>query len=356
LDDFIKDLLKVTGNEYASIAADGIIAGDITGWYDSGSYSLNALLSGSIYLGYPNNKIVGFAGEEATGKSFYALKAIDAFLGKHPNGIVVLFESESAQSRVDLEARGINTNRIVVAPVATIEEFRTQASKILTAYEAKKVKDRVPMFFVLDSLGNLSSVKELADIESGSDKRDMTKQQLIRGAFRTLTLKLGKLQIPMIVVAHTYQVVVGSYVPIKEIGGGQGVKYACSIILTLSKKQAKDGDDRIGSIITTKLYKSRITRVGLSVETLLRFDGGLDRYFGLLELAEKFGVVTKEGTKYIFPNGESNTEAKINRNPEKYFTKDVLDLIDAKCKEEFKFGDTIIEEENQEEDIDEISN
>ena len=95
-------------------------------------------------------------------------------------------------------------------------------------HEAK----RPPMMMVLDSLGILSSEKELADTLAGNDTRDMTKAQLIRGTFRVLTLKLAKVKVPMIVTNHVYEVI-GSYIPMKEMGGGSGLKYAASTIAYL---------------------------------------------------------------------------------------------------------------------------
>ena len=201
-------LLKETGNEYAGIADDGVEAGDVTGFIGTGSYSLNALLSGSIYGGLPANKVTALAGEPSTGKTFYAINIVRQFLSDNENGFVFYFESESAISKQMLADRGVDTKRVAVVPVATVQEFRTQAVKILDKYiESKNEKDRPPMLFVLDSLGNLSTDKEMADIAEGKDTRDMTRAQLVLGAFRVLTLKLGKAKVALIVTNHVYDVV-----------------------------------------------------------------------------------------------------------------------------------------------------
>lgn len=217
MNDMFETLLKETGNEYASIAEDGVEAGDITGFISTGSYSLNALLSGSIYNGIPANKVTAFAGEPSTGKTFYAINIVREFLKNNSNGFVFYFESESAISKQMLSDRGVDTKRIAIIPVATVQEFRTQAIKILDRYMEQK--ERLPMLFVLDSLGNLSTDKEISDMSDGKDTRDMTRAQLIRGAFRVLTLKLGKAQVALIVTNHVYDVT-GAYVPIKKMGGG----------------------------------------------------------------------------------------------------------------------------------------
>lgn len=334
--DIFATLLKDTGNEFAGIAEKGIDAGDITGYINTGSYVLNALLSGSLYGGLPNNKVTALAGEPSTGKTFYAINIVRQFLRDNPKGFVFYFESESALSKQMLEDRDVDTKRIAILPVATIQEFRTQAVKILDGYmENEKAP---PMLFVLDSLGNLSTEKEIQDIADGKDTRDMTRAQLIRGAFRVLTLKLGKAKVPLIVTNHVYDVV-GSYVPVKKMGGGSGLEYAASTILFLSKKKNKDKDNEVtGAIISAVLKKARMTIENKKVETLLDYTQGLDPYYGLLDLAEKFELVKKVSNKYEFPNGEKAFESAVLNSPDKYFTKDLLEQIDAKCKDEFLYG------------------
>jgi RecA/RadA recombinase len=339
LSKLLKDLLKIAGNEYATIAEQGIIAGDIHYYIDTGSYALNILLSGTPYGGIAGNKIVGFAGEESTGKTFYAIETCKSFLNQFSDGLVLYFCTESDFSKKTLEDRGVDTSRVAVLPVATVEEFRTQLTKQLNML--LESSERPKIFVVLDSIGNLSTNKESTDMASGADKRDMTKQQLLRGTFRVITLKLGKLQIPMLCVNHTYEVV-GAYIPTKEMSGGGGLKYAASQIIYLSKKKAKEkegGEDQhIGAIITAKLDKSRLTREGMKVETRLRFDTGLDRYFGLIDIAEELGIIRNIAKKYVFPDGTAAFESAIEKNPAKYFTKEVLDLIAEKAPARYLYG------------------
>ena len=124
MSDFLKDIIKETGNEYAGLVSDGIDSADVTSFIDTGSYSFNALLSGSIYGGMPSNKITAIAGEAATGKTFFALGICKAFLDKDPDAGIIYFESESAISKQMIEARGIDSKRMVIVPVATVQEFR----------------------------------------------------------------------------------------------------------------------------------------------------------------------------------------------------------------------------------------
>jgi len=348
MSDIFNQLLAETDNEYAGIANDGIAAGDVSGFIGTGSYVMNALLSGSIYGGLPQNKVTAFAGEPSVGKTFYALNVVKQFLIDHADGFVFYFESESAISNQFLRDRGIDSKRVAIVPVATVQEFRTQAVKILDRY--LEGKEKPPMVFVLDSLGNLSTDKEMADIADGKDTRDMTRAQLVRGAFRVLTLKLGKAKVPLIVTNHVYDVV-GSYVPMKKMGGGSGLEYAASTIIFLSKKKDKilDDGDRTGAVITAHLKKSRMTVEDKKVETRLNYSAGLDPYYGLLSFAEKFGVVKKVSNKYEFPDGTKAFESQVKKEPEKFFTPELLDQINKHCEAEFLYGKTNITEEIEDE-------
>lgn len=201
--DFAKEIFKI--NEYASVASDGIVAGDFDGFLDSGSYSLNALLSGSIYGGFPLGKVSALVGASRMGKSFFVLTTMKEFLTKDPKSIVILFESESALSKSMLENFGIDTKRVMVIPVETVERFRHQCLSLLIKYGEQPESERRKMLIVLDSLGMLSTEKEMGDITEGKDTKDMTRAQIIKAAFRVLTLKLGKLGIPFLLTNHSYQ-------------------------------------------------------------------------------------------------------------------------------------------------------
>jgi len=333
---FLQDVVKEIGNEYASLVSDGVAAGDTSGYIDTGSYIFNALVSGSIYGGVPGNKITAIAGESSTGKTFFCLGIVQHFLQSNPDAGVIYFESESAISRSMIEDRGIPSDRMMIVPVTTVQEFRTQSIRILDKYLEQPEDSRQPLMFVLDSLGMLSTSKEVEDTEAGKDTRDMTRAQVVKSIFRVLTLKLGKANVPMLVTNHTYDVV-GSYVPMKEMGGGSGLKYAASTIIYLSKKKEKDGTEVVGNIIKCKAQKSRLTKENSEVETRLYYDRGLDRYYGLLELGIKYGVFQRNGTRIKF--GETSVYPKsVLADPDKYFTEEVMQALDECAAMEFKYG------------------
>lgn len=335
----ISEFLLATGNEFAAVAEDGISAGDVSGWVDTGSYSFNALLSGSIYGGLPSNKITTIQGDPGTGKSFMALAACRHFLNTHKDGIVMYFESESAITKQMVQERGIDTRRFGIVPVTTVQEFRTQALKVIDNYEKKDKEDQVPLFFVLDSMGMLSTSKELDDSLAGKETKDMTRASLLKAAFRVLTLRLGRANIPLIVTNHVYSDM-GSMYPTKIGSGGSGSKYSSSIIIDLTKAKDKDTSTNtvIGAIISATASKSRFTKEHSKVKTMIRFDGGLDRYYGLLEMAEEAKIFKKVSTRYEFEDGSKAFGKAINANPEKYYTKEVLDRIDEYVKQRYSYS------------------
>ncbi len=335
MNDFLKRVSKM--NEYASIVDDGVETGDVASFIDTGSHIFNGLLSGSIYGGLPSNKITALAGESATGKTFFLMGIVKSFLDNDPNAGVIYFESESAITRQMVIDRGIDPKRMVIMPVTTVQEFRTQAIRVLDDYLSVDEADRPPMFLCLDSLGMLSTTKEVEDTAEGKETRDMTRAQVLKAVFRVLTLKLGRAKIPMVVTNHTYDVV-GSMFPTKEMGGGTGLKYAASSIVYLSKKKEKDGTEVIGNIIHCKNHKSRLTKENKMVDVRLTYDRGLDKYYGLLDLALKYGIFKSVSTRIELPDGSKTFGKTINNNPEKYFTEDVMAQLDEAARKEFSYG------------------
>jgi RecA/RadA recombinase len=337
MSDFFRSLVKDLKDEDTTMAVDGAGSAEFGGFIDTGSYALNAVLSGSIFGGVPDNKVTAFAGESTTGKTYFVLGIVQSFLDANPDGGVVYYDTEAAITKGMMEDRGIDTSRVIIAEPDTIQKFKTHALKLIDAYEKQPADKRPPMMFVLDSLGQLSTSKEMEDSLEGKDTRDMTKSQIIKAAFRVLTLKLAKVKIPLLVTNHVYELV-GSYVPTKEISGGSGLKYAASTIAMLSKRKEKDGTDIVGNIVKIKMHKSRLSKENSQVEVLLSYATGLDRYYGLLDIAEKYGIFKKVSTRYELPNGKTAFGKNINENPEEYYTEEVLKRIDEAAQQEFKYG------------------
>jgi len=337
MSDFFRQIVRNMNDDTTYVADDCLHSSEYTGCINTGSYILNALLSGSIHGGIANNKITAFAGESATGKTFFALGLIHRFLHDNQSGGVVYYDTETAVTRQMMLDRGIDTQRVIIVEKNTVEEFRTHVSKLLDQYVETPKNSRPPMLLVLDSLGQLSTKKEVGDINEGKDARDMTRAQLIRGTFRALSLKLAKARCPMIITNHVSDAI-GAYVPTKVMGGGGGLKYAASQIVFLSARNEREGTDVIGKIIHCKLEKSRFTRERKIVDVKLTYDHGLDRYYGLADLAVKYGIFKKTGSRLELPDGTKLFEKSVMREPEKHFTEQVLNLIEAAVSTEFKYG------------------
>ena len=332
--DFLKEIVKEIGNDYTQLASD---IDETETYVDTGSYIFNGLISGSIFGGVSNNKITAIAGESSTGKTFFSLAVVKNFLDSNPDGYCLYFDTEAAVNKSLLSSRGIDLDRLVVVNVVSIEEFRTKALKAVDIYLKTNIEDRKPCMFVLDSLGMLSTEKEIKDALDDKQVRDMTKSQLVKGAFRMLTLKLGQANIPLIVTNHTYDVI-GSYIPTKEMGGGSGLKYAASTVIYLSRKKEKDGKEVVGNIIKAKTAKSRLSKENKEVQVRLYFDDrGLDRYYGLLELGEIGGIWKNVAGRYEI-NGKKVYGKQILANPEEYFTPEVMQALDEIAQKEFSYG------------------
>ena len=332
--DFLKDIVKEIGDDFTQLAAD---IDEEEQYIDTGSYIFNGLVSGSIFGGVSSNKITAIAGESSTGKTFFSLAVVKNFLDNNPDGYCLYFDTEAAVNKGLLESRGVDLNRTVVINVVTIEEFRSKALKAIDKYLQMPIEDRKPCMFVLDSLGMLSTEKEIRDALDDKQVRDMTKSQLVKGAFRMLTLKLGQANVPLIVTNHTYDVI-GAYVPTKEMGGGSGLKYAASTIIYLGKKKEKDGKEVIGNIVKAKTHKSRLSKENKQVEIRLYYDErGLDKYYGLLELGEIGGLWKNVAGRYEI-NGKKVYAKAIYKNPEEYFTPEVMQALDEIAQKEYSYG------------------
>ncbi len=340
--DFLDTIKTLEGT---SLLDDGLASAEFSGWIDTGSYILNAQLSASLYGGIPDNRVFSIAGPEATGKTFFALGLVCQFLQDNADGVVVYFDTESAITKKMFASRGIDPKRVIASEPVTVQEFRTRALAIVKKYEESSKK--VPMMFVLDSLGQLSTTKEVEDTQAGSETKDMTRTQVIKSTFRVLGLRLAKAGIPMIVTNHVYTPM-GSMYPTPEMSGGSGVKYFSSTILLLSKAQDKDSKTNsvVGSIIRCKTDKNRFARERSVVKVRLSYTKGLDRYYGLVDLAIKHGIWQKTA-KHVDTGVGKFFESKIYANPEQHFTEEIMEKLEVAAKEEYAYGEYLIEVEEE---------
>jgi len=249
-------------------------------WINTGNYLLNAQLSGSLFGGIPNSRSICLAGESGTGKTFLALNICREAQLMGYN--IIYCDSEAAVDQDVIQNFGVDPDKFRYQPVSTPLEVRQFVAHLCD--QLKKAKDsgkELPkIMLVLDSLGNLATTKERSDAISGSDKRDMTKQQELRSLFRVITADLAELKIPFVFTNHTYATI-GSYVPGQTISGGGGAIYNASVILQLSKAGLKeDGTNKTGIIVTSKPAKNRFARP-LPIKFHISFYKGMNPYVGL---------------------------------------------------------------------------
>lgn len=341
--DFLKRLKKNVGNPYTTLAADGLLTDD-AGYIDTGSYTLNALISGSIYGGVPDNTVTMFAAPHSTGKTFMLLSIISKFLKDHEDSFVYFFESESAINSSLLETHEVDKDRVIIFPVKTIEEYGIQATAAIREYvqEYPNKNERPKVLICLDSLGMLCSEREVDNINDGKTAADMgARAKAIKFAFRSLVNDCGFNSIPMIITNHVYDNLSAYGGPV--VGGGSGAQYAATTIITMSKSMDKDGTDVVGTKVKATTFKSRKTKEKQKVETKIDFASGLDRYYGLLDLAKEANILTYNGRQFVIGD-KKYFEKTIMKDPQSFFTKELLDEIDEYCKRKFCYGNESIEE------------
>jgi RecA/RadA recombinase len=340
---FLQKLNAKSGIEVIPVS--DAIPNENTFYTDTGSYTFNAIISGSIFGGIPSDTIVGLAGEQGTGKTYVCLESAKHFLDAHPNGVVEYYETEGAVKLHMIVARQIPEDRISLIRVDSVEQFQYMLANRIKGYNEMAEDEREPMFFVLDSLGNISSEMELkqSTIAVDKKKKDMSRAREIKGVFRVLALKLARANLPLIVTNHVYADMMKKTKPgtppAKRMGGGEGLYYAASTIIFLAKSPDYDEVTKTyrGSILTATLFKSRNTLEHLKIKTRLDFRTGMDRYFGLFDVAKQFGIAKNESNG--FRMGEKFFHLKnVNEHPEEYFTEDVLKAIDEMVQKAFCYG------------------
>jgi RecA/RadA recombinase len=350
----LKKLIKKIDNPYATIAIDGIIGGDIKNYVNSGSYILNAILSGDIYKGFAAGKVTALAGRKGSGKSFILFKTVQQFLDENPDNLFILFESEGAVTQNMLRERGIDMERVLCAPIMTVEELRNQSITILDQF--KEMEDRPNILIGLDSLGMLSTEFEIKTASENTNKADMGKRaQLIKSVFRTITLRLGIMNIPMIITNHTYSTM-DMYSP-DVMGGGSGLEFAASTIIFLGKfadkETIKGKKVLVGNIVRCTVHKGRLTVEGSFGDILINFKTGINKYFGLLELAIEYKLIHRSGSNYYLGKKVDDekllakSKKELYNNADSIFDEDLLNLLNDAAGEKYKYGSAL-------EDIEEI--
>ena len=252
----------------------------ITEWIDTGNYHLNAVFSGDLFGGIPNNRTICLAGDSGTGKTFLLLNMVAK--AQQMGYYVVYYDTEGAVDVDNIQSFGVDPERFDHQPVSDIAKFRTSITTLVKKMmEAKQAKMTLPKIMIcLDSLGMLATTKEIDDAISGNTAADMTRAKSIRSLFRIITSDLTGLGIPFVFTNHTYAST-GMF-PTVNLSGGGGLIYSASVILALSKAQIKEGTVQTGIIVTVKTLKNRFGKP-IPIKFHIRWDKGMNPYIGMEE-------------------------------------------------------------------------
>jgi len=246
---------------------------------------VNVAFSGDLDGGFTPG-LTMWAGPSKHFKTAFSLLMVKAYQEKYPDAVVLFYDSEFGTPQNYFTSFGIDTDRVVHTPVTDVEQLKFDIMNQLGQIERG---ERV--MIVVDSIGNLASKKEVEDALEQKSVGDMTRAKQIKSLFRMVTPHLTLKDIPMVVVNHTYKEI-GLY-PKDIVGGGTGSYYSADNIYILGRQQEKDGTDLIGYNFIINVEKSRYVREKARIPVTVRFDGGISKYSGLLDMALESGHVTK---------------------------------------------------------------
>lgn len=336
----LAQIKKISSNPWSFTLSDEDSPYMIEDCVDTNCYALNAFLSdGDIFKGLPMGKRVAFSGESSTAKSYFNAFIIKSFLDKYEEGVVVIFETEGSSLRQQAESIGIDMTRVIVEPVNIIEELHTNIMQYLKKLEDDYMdtKERTKIMFALDSLGMLSSNKEIDDKLAGNNTRDMTKAQAIKGMYRAISLKLSLLNIPFITINHSYTNIIGGYGDSQVEGGGSGFQYSGDVRFLLSKSQKRTGNIQTGVTIRLKVKKSRFIKENQTIEIDLDFEKGLNKYSYMVEFADACGMLKASDTNVKFENIDY-PRAMFEEKFGEFFNEEKMKVLAERIKKMLGFG------------------
>lgn len=307
---------------------------------------LNIAFSGSIDGGLvPGLTIV--AGQSKSYKTLLSLYCMKAYFDKYPEAIALLYDSEFGITPEYLEMNGIDSSRIIHIPIEHIEQLKFDIVKRLTEIERG---DKV--FIMIDSIGSLSSKKEVEDAIDEKSVADMTRAKSIRSLLRIITPHLTMKDIPCLAINHTYQTM--EMFSKAVVGGGTSVMYSANQVFIITRSQEKDGTDLVGYNFTINIEKSRFVKEKSKLTFQVKFNEGINKYSGLMDIALASGHVIKPKNGWYQVAGiEKNYRFDDTQNAE--FWNQILETDSFKEYVEYtyklthKFGDMEVEEDEEDE-------
>lgn len=247
--------------------------------------ALNIALSGSLKNGFSSG-LGQFCGPSKHFKSSFMLLLVSAFLKKYEDGVVLFYDTEFGSPPSYFKSFNIDLSRVIHTPITNIEKLKFDIMQQLDSIERE---DKV--MIIIDSIGNVASAKEVQDALDGKSAADMTRAKQLKSLFRMVTPILTIKDIPMVVVNHTYD---SQETYSKQIvSGGTGSVYSSDWIVIVGKQQEKDGTDLIGYNFVLNIEKSRSVREKSKIPITVTYEGGIEKWSGLLDIALESGHVIK---------------------------------------------------------------
>ena len=252
---------------------------------DTGVPMLNVALTGSLGGGITTGLTV-LAGPSKHFKTSFALKIAGAYLAAKPDAVMLFYDSEFGSPQSYFDSFGIDTSRVLHTPITNVEELKFD---LVNQLEALDKEDDV--IIVIDSIGNLASKKELEDALDEKSVADMSRAKALKGLFRMVTPYLAMKSIPLLAINHTYKEI--GLFPKDVVGGGTGIYYSANNIWIIGRRQNKTGQEVTGYDFVIKVEKSRYVKEQSKIPISVSWEGGIDDYSGLLDVAMAGGYVVK---------------------------------------------------------------
>jgi RecA/RadA recombinase len=350
----IDDILSVIdkSNPYASFLNESAIS-NVDGWLDTGSMVLNGIVSGSLFGGIPKNRMTLLAGPSMTGKSFILQKIL---ANAQKEGLTpVIFDSENAIDKDGAEALGLDVSKVKYVPVFSIEECRNTIYDFLTKVKEKGQEGK--FIIAIDSLGNMESQLQINRQEKGNVSADMgSRAKAMKSLLRTLTQLSGLTKTTILATNHIYEDPAAMFPSlVKAMPGGTATVYLPSVTIQLARKPVKedkntDGKLAVGQknysgvILRALTVKNRFVKQYLEGEMYLSFDKGLNKYYGLLDLAVGLGAVIQSGSTYQLPDGKKLGYYSKWKDDTELWDNTIIPVVEEKIKQEWKYGNKSNEE------------
>lgn len=264
-------------------------------YHDTGVYALNLAYSGDLTKG-TSDGVTCIAGKSKSFKTLFGLMSCKAYLDANPEAYMIFYDSEGGASQSYFESVGIDTDRVIYIPIMNIEELKFDIMEKLEAIKEsyKETKEYEKFVFFVDSIGNLASIKEVNDSLSGNSASDMgTRAKSLKALFRIITPYFTNYKMHFIAIMHTYDEMAAMGAPKQIMSGGTGPMYSANNVFIIGKRQIKEGKDIIGWQFMLNIEKSRTIRERAVIPFEVTYEGGMDRYTGLLDIALASGHVEK---------------------------------------------------------------